>query len=38
MKDEIKLHAAIISIMAEAVAVVLFLAMGFVWLAVYATR
>ena len=36
--DETKLHAAVIATLAEAIAVGLFLAMGFVWMAIYATR
>ena len=37
-RTEETLHAAIISLLAEGVAVTLFLAALFVWLAIYATR
>lgn len=37
-RTEEKLHAAVVSLMVEFVAVTLFLSCGFVWLAIYATR
>lgn len=37
-RTEETLHAAVISLLAEGVAVTMFLAALFVWLAIYATR